>query len=334
MNIISSDEGGQLALWIDKNREEVNDAFRASGCVVFRGFDTEATTTLKDVLALFGGDPMDDARWSSPRHGVGDGAFTASEYPADQTIVLHSEMSYMRQWPRLLLFQCRQPASQGGATTIAKLKDVSTALAGLVDEFAERDVIYVRNFRKGVDIPWQDAFGTTDSKKVDAIAASRGIKTEWLKGGVLRTTQHAQGALDIAGDEGPSKFWFNQAHLFHPSRLPLETRSMMTRAFGEDGLPRTAMFGDGSVINDDTIKTITTVLETHTQPIDWVRGDVAIIDNMRWMHGRSPYQGERVVHATMGLSTGEWMATPQIGDPPAQKSPAPKQSWLKRLLSH
>jgi len=45
-------------------------------------------------------------------------------------------------------------------------------------------------------------------------------------------------------------------------------------------------FADGQVISEDLITELAVLCEQHTQEIDWQDGDVAIIDNKRFMHGR------------------------------------------------
>jgi hypothetical protein len=288
--------GVELTGWMADHLDEVRRVLADDGLVLLRGFDTDDPATLKKVLGQFGADPMTDARWSTPRSSVGEGAFTSTEYPADQWIVLHSEMSYARTWPRLLLFQCKDAADTGGATTIANLQAVSDGLGDIVAEFHEREVIYQRNFRKGIDVPWQNAFGTEDKDEVLEVGKKNGLEVEWRPDGTLRTAQHAQGAID--GPNGP--LWFNQAHLFHPLQLPARTRAALVAALGKDGLPRNAVFGDGQAIPDATVERILQVLSDKTENIDWQDGDLAIIDNMRWMHGRSPFTGTRRVLAAMG----------------------------------
>lgn len=304
--IVAPDAGIELTGWMTNNFHKVRRAMVEEGLAVFRGFDTEDPATLRNILSIFGAEPLSDARWSTPRSSVGDGAFTSTEYPADQWIVLHSEMSYARTWPRLLLFQCKDAADTGGATTIADLQAVSDALGEIVDEFHEREVIYQRNFRRGIDIPWQNAFGTEDKDEASAIAVRNGLEIEWRSDGTLRTAQQAQGAVD--GPNGP--LWYNQAHLFHVLQLPEKTRAALLAALGKDGLPRNAVFGDGEPIPDATIEHILNVLREKTENIDWQDGDVSIIDNMRWMHGRSPFSGSRRVLAAMGLPQSTPALTP------------------------
>lgn len=296
----------EVTSWMSDNMDQIRVALQDDGLVLLRGFDTEDAATLKKTLALFGADPMTDARWSTPRSSVGEGAFTSTEYPPEQWIVLHSEMSYAREWPRLLLFQCKTAAATGGATTIADLAAVTRSLGDIVDEFHEREVIYQRNFRKGLDIPWQTAFGTEDRDEVLEIGKRNGLEVEWRADGTLRTAQQAQGAVN--GPDGA--IWFNQAHLFHPCQLPEATRKALVAALGADGLPRNAVFGDGAPIPDETVNRILQVLTQHTENIDWQDGDLSIIDNMRWMHGRAPFTGTRKVLAAMGQPQDTAALTP------------------------
>lgn len=295
-NFTVQGSGQKVVEFFGANFSVIREQLDTAGLALLRGFDSDSPTVLKDVLAALGAEPMEDARWSTPRSSVGDGAFTSTEYPADQWIILHSEMSYARLWPRFLLFQCKIPAETGGATTVCDLSALSAELGDLVAEFHEREVIYLRNFRRGVDVPWQHAFGTEEHDEVERIGAENGLELEWLDDGTLRTAQQAQGAIE--GPSGP--LWFNQAQLFHPFQLPTKTRQALEMAFGHDGLPRNAVFGDGEPISDATIGHILNCLSRHTQNIDWQAGDVAIIDNMRWMHGRAPFTGTRKVLAAMG----------------------------------
>ena len=50
--------------------------------------------------------------------------------------------------------------------------------------------------------------------------------------------------------------WFNQAHLFHVSSLKPEVRKTLEGAFGIDGLPRNACFGDGMPIPEEDLEQI------------------------------------------------------------------------------
>lgn len=63
-------------------------------------------------------------------------------------------------------------------------------------------------------------------------------------------------------------------------------------------------FRDGSTVCEETLKTLVNLCEQHTIEIQWQDGDVAIIDNKRFMHGRRaitvPLE-KRQLHIGMGL---------------------------------
>jgi hypothetical protein len=58
-------------------------------------------------------------------------------------------------------------------------------------------------------------------------------------------------------------------------------------------------FGDGSAIDGDAMSLAIDLAEELTVELAWQRGDVAIVDNFRVMHGRRPFQGERRVLASL-----------------------------------
>jgi hypothetical protein len=67
-------------------------------------------------------------------------------------------------------------------------------------------------------------------------------------------------------------------------------------------------FADGSMISEELIAELAGLCEQHTQEIEWKNGDVAIIDNKRFMHGRReilvPLE-QRKLYISMGLGLNE-----------------------------
>ncbi len=88
-------------------------------------------------------------------------------------------------------------ARSGGATPIADSRAIYRALdPALVARFAKRELLYVRNFGQGLDLPWQQAFGSDDPRGVERICKTRGIGFEWRDGEdgelLLRTRERCQ----------------------------------------------------------------------------------------------------------------------------------------------
>ena len=62
---------------------------------------------------------LDYSYRSTPRTLVNGKIYTSTEYPAEQFIPLHNEMSYARDWAMKIWFYCIKPAAKDGETPIA-----------------------------------------------------------------------------------------------------------------------------------------------------------------------------------------------------------------------
>ncbi len=112
--------------------------------------------------------------------------------------------------------------------------------------FADKKVMYVRNYGEGIDLPWEEVFQTTDKSAVEEYCRSHNIAFEWKGDNRLKTSQVCQGVAThpVTGE----MVWFNQAHLFHVSSLLPSVREVLLREFTEEELPRNTYYGDGSPI--------------------------------------------------------------------------------------
>lgn len=287
-----------LAAALAERADEVRHELLEHGAVLFRGFAVDSVEKFAAVA-----DRVADARLnytyrSTPRTSLGGGVFTATEFPQSQEIPLHCENAYQRDWPMLVAFCCLQPASAGGATPIASMRHATRAIGeSLVDEFEQRRVKYVRHYRPYVDLPWETVFQTSDKDEVARFCDGAGIEHEWLDEETLRTGQVCQGAArhPVTGE----KLFFNQAHLFHVSSLGEDTAQSMIEMFGADRLPRQSFFGDGSEIPADTLQAVRDGLNRQAYDVAWERGDVLLLDNMQFAHGRRSFSGPRKIAVTL-----------------------------------
>jgi len=273
------------------------------GAILFRGFDFSGDDALHAFVASFGDPLLDYEFGSTPRSALGKGVYTSTEYPAHQSIPLHNEQSYARRWPMRIWFQCRLPAAEGGETPIAD----SRAIHRLIDprirrRFSEKGLMYVRNSGNGLDVPWQQVFGTADRAAVEAYCRANGIACEWKKDGELRTRQVCQATAvhPRTGDE----VWFNQAHLFHVSALDAALRETLLDLVEPDDLPRNVYYGDGSPIEEVVLDEIRAVLDSRTIVFPWQQDDVLMLDNMLVAHARAPFRGPRKVVVAMARDHG------------------------------
>lgn len=291
-------EGVNLPKWATNNRDFISNKLQHHGGILFRGFNLNSVEEFELFLRSLAGELLEYSYRSTPRTQVSGRIYTSTEYPAHQTIPLHNEMSYSRNWPMVLGFFCVEVAPEGGETPIADSRKVFNLIdPAIKDRFANKQVMYVRHYGDALDLPWQNVFQTEDRAEVEAYCRSAGIEFEWKERNELTTRQVCQ-AIATHPQTG-EQVWFNQAHLFHVSSLESEIReSLLASAAGEP--PRNACYGDGSPIEDEALEQIRAAYAKETVVFHWQKGDVLLLDNMLAAHGRRPYRGSRKIVVGMG----------------------------------
>ncbi|MEC4595415.1 TauD/TfdA family dioxygenase [Burkholderia vietnamiensis] len=283
-----------IAAAVNANRPALEARLHEHGALLFRGFDVSSVSDFDAFVNAVSSNKSDYVYRSTPRTSVGNGIFTATEYPPSETIALHCENAYQRSWPLSVAFCCLTPAASGGETPIADMREVTRRIGPrLLDAFETKQVRYVRHYRSHVDIPWETVFQTRDRSRVAAFCADHDIAFEWLDDDTLRTVQINQGVAyhPVTGE----RVFFNQAHLFHISNLEASLASSIVSLFGLDRVPRNACYGDGEPLDLADIEHVRSAFRECAITFPWQRGDVLLVDNMRFAHGRNPFEGERKV---------------------------------------
>jgi alpha-ketoglutarate-dependent taurine dioxygenase len=269
--------------------------------LLFRGFKISAET-YDDTCAALLPNRLPYVHGNSPRTKVGHNIYTSTEYPAEETIWMHSELSYSATWPSRLIFICDRAAATGGATPVV---DTQLWLRSVDDEvrtaFAA-GVRYTQNLHagRGLGKSWQATFETDDRKAVaawlDGALDGTVAHWAWKPDGGLRISQVRPATLrhPAAGTE----HWFNQADQFHIAGMG-EDAAMMAAVVPEDMLPQSVSFADGSPIPAEFIKHIQETGLRLSCETDWQVGDVLLIDNVAVAHGRRPFTGDRRILVAM-----------------------------------
>ncbi|MEM6613699.1 MAG: TauD/TfdA family dioxygenase, partial [Cyanobacteria bacterium P01_C01_bin.72] len=238
---------------------------------------------------------------SSPRTLLQDNIYTSTDYPASQTIFLHSELSYANTYPLKIYFHCVKSADQGGETPIADTRKIYRRLSlEICDRFAEKQVMYVRNFGAGLGIPWQQAFETSSKSAVEQYCQNNGIVMVWGDNDKLQTRQ-VRPAI-VKHPQTKELVWFNHAAFFHISTLDPQIRQTLAAEFAETEFPYNTYYGDGSEIEPEVLAEIRAAYQQEAVTFSWQAGDILMLDNMLTAHGRNPYVGSRRIVVGMAES--------------------------------
>ena len=294
---ITGPSAADLEAWVSANVAWIEQQLHQHGALLFRGGQIDTPEKLARFAAFLANDFPTFKEESSPRLHMGGTVFSSTEYPKEYPIQLHCEYSYAAEWPMKLFFGCVRPPASGGETPVASTRAVLQRLrASTKAAFRERQIMYVRNYRQGLGVSWQDAFGSNDRGHVERHCANAGIHVEWLPGNALRTRQ--VGAAILRHPQTGQEVWFNHAFFFNVGSLePRELREFFLDD-EEDALATQTFFGDGTRIPDDIIEELREAFNEKTS-CTWRRGDVLLVDNMLTAHGREPFSGPRSIAVVM-----------------------------------
>jgi alpha-ketoglutarate-dependent taurine dioxygenase len=287
-----------LITWAGNNLEFIERQLLKYGALLFRNFNVELVSQFQMLAGIVSKELLSYQERAAPRVQIDDFIYTSTEYPADQHIPLHHEMSYSHNWPKKIYFFCAEPPQLRGRTPIADDRKIFQLVDPRIKKrFLEKKVLYIRNYGRGLDLPWQDVFQTDDRSIVEQYCRKAHMDVEWRSDGRLRTRAIRQAVVTHPMTGSP--IWFNHAHMFHVSNLQPATREALLSEFREDELPRNAFYGDGSPIESSVLDEIRELYDRTAISFPWQKGDILMLDNFLASHGREPYAGQRKILVAM-----------------------------------
>ncbi|BCK68035.1 protein AmbD [Streptomyces libani subsp. rufus] len=290
---------GHLPEWIGERTAALESALLEHGAVLLRGLGVRDAAALGRIGERLSGTVMPEREAFARRRPLDGPVVSSLEWPPDQPMCMHHEVSYGLEIPRLLTIGCFTPAARGGITGLA---DAQAVLADLpepiVAGFTEHGWSLVRSYNDLVGVPWTEALGAADRAAAEAYCEANGIEFAWQRDGGLRTTQRRSAVIrhPLTGN----RVWCNQIAFLNEWTMEPAIREFLVMQFGEPGLPFTTRYGDGSPIDADTVATINEVYEAATLREPWQAGDILLVDNIRMAHSREPYEGQREMGMVLG----------------------------------
>jgi hypothetical protein len=255
--------------------------------------------------------------------------------PGSSHLHYHHEMAYVSRSTRAVAFCCTralpQDGTHRGAMFVSEAIGHTEALmrTALGQKLKEKGITYIRcltdkesgesddpnDEASGVYNHWQTSFGVADPEEAEAIARSRGLVVAWGPGRYMKT-KYTASAFEYCPQVGRNllyasvsddSIWFDAwpgvRHL--PALESFETATPMQR-------PLKITFGDGTEFTREELRTFVDVYDQYGLPLDWSRGDVAVVCNHRWAHGRPAYTKLQDEERTLGVMLGEMYT--RIGD--------------------
>src|SRR5881296_2521014 len=292
-----AEAAGDATRWAAEHRDALRAAVAEHGSLLVRGLglrDAAETEAVFRRLASL----MIEKEAFAPRRSYSHGVYSSSKWPPNQPMCMHHELSYVLEFPSLMLFACLIAPTDGGATPVADSPTVLHALPKeLVERFERMGWVLIRNYNNEIGASFAEAFGTDDRRAIESYCRANAIKFEWRPDGALRTWQRRSAVLHHP--RTGQRCWFNQIAFLNEWTIDPEVREYLVDIYGEDGLPFNTRFGNGDAIGADVVQVINEVYEANTARERWQGGDLMLVDNVRTAHGRERFEGPREVLVAM-----------------------------------
>lgn len=293
--------------WFREQEPALRGACDRFAAVLVRGFAAlDSAQAFSAVLGGIGRELMDYVGGSAPRSVVYGRVFNATALPSEFSLPLHQEMAYQEYRPDSLALFCHRAPVDGGETTLADARLVTSRIDARVLERCEPRLEVIRALPRerfaNRTRPWMDVFGTSDHAEAERIASDKGWKIRWCPDDTMQLHQsmptfrnHPRTGVRV---------WANQLHYHTPEGMVQWSlhdgrmddvqyyRGLMSDA--PEKLDH-VLHADGTPVSSEEAEHIWDVLSRSEVAHRWEQGDVLILDNVLAMHGRRAFRGERSI---------------------------------------
>jgi len=247
--------------------------------------------------------------------------------PRQSHIHYHHEMAYVAKTVRNIAF-CATEATEGKgymyvSDSIKATEELLKTPFG--QKLADKGVCYVRCLTDrnaflgqakgwngldeyGVYNHWQRSFMTETKDEVERLAAERGLLVDWGEDNYCKTRYYASAfeyfpKLDrnvLFSSLADDSIWFDT----WPGVADLPTMGEYSEATPRER-PLKLLFGDDTEFSREELQQFIDIYDKYGLPLRWKVGDIAIICNYTWAHGRPAYELNEGEGRTLGVMLGE-----------------------------
>ncbi len=264
----------------------------AHPAILFKGLPIRSRDDFSIFTGGLGLTPHDYTGGNSIRDKQPDNVNVASFEPPEITLSPHNEMAYMPGGPTYIMFYCHEAAEVGGEVPINDNRRTPAELGpAIVEEARERDIRYYRWYPEENTeqvIGWKQSLGVTNKYEAEVYLATHNINFKWGPNGSMTTWHRAPVFQNYKGQE----VWFNQMSEMHSSYWE-DNEVYWDYGLKADEIQGNTTFGDGEPIPKETILQIRGAIWRTTEVLKMEPGDVILLNNHLFQHGRMHYCGSR-----------------------------------------
>ena len=249
----------------DVNPQLVEDLYKKYGAILFRGFDF-SVDNFRELTTTYCSHSVKN--FSAGRETIDDINNIQTVDPGDNPFPLHPEMSREPWKPDVCFFACETAPKEDGQTFFCDgIELVRKLPTRVLKAFNRRKLHY-------------------------SLVAPPEFLKYWLK-----TENYTDEDLNNPPEDCPFKFTKYAGKIFRTYEAPVLHKPMFSNklAFGnfllfaryihnDKWFP---VYEDGTIVPDDLVEVVRKTGEKLTEYKQWQEGDVMMVDNTRFLHGRT-----------------------------------------------